>query len=641
MSSSRTTRSSDTTATTKTTATTTAAAEKGSAKKTAASTAKAEKGAAKKTTAKVATAKTTTATKSAAKTSTATKGAAKTTGAKATSAKKTAVKKSTRGTIDRIAREDFGWTSLLPGQREAIESAAAGRDTLLVLATGGGKSAVYQIAGAERGGVVLVVSPLVALQADQLASIEAAPAAPPAVAINSAQGTAAVARAWERIDEGGPLYVLLAPEQLAKEENVARLAAAGVSLLVVDEAHCVSSWGHDFRPDYLRLKDVRSALGDPPVLAMTATASRPVREEIIDRLGMTDPEVQVHGVDRPEIRLVVHRHESENEKRAAVAEEARSWTAPGLVYVATRKETETYAAEIAAEGRSVAAYHAGLKTSERRDVHRQWRDGELDVVVATSAFGMGIDRGDVRFVLHATTSESLDAYYQEIGRAGRDSEPATAALHYRLEDLGLRRFFAKRRVEPAALRVVWAAVSDKPGVQVDELAEALGKSPRTVARLVNDLAEADLLETDGGLRAVSDASGDDAVRAVKEELSSRERIAESRLSMMRAYAETSQCRRRVLLDYFGVEGPEWCGNCDGCERHEARQEAADEAASAARSDAPLSVDEAVEHREWGAGTVMSVEDDRATIFFESEGYKVLSFAALESGVLREREAVSA
>ncbi|NRG41837.1 RecQ family ATP-dependent DNA helicase [Rathayibacter sp. VKM Ac-2835] len=603
MSSPRTTRSTGTAATTKTAAEKTATAKKTTAKKTTA----------KKTTAKAAAATTTTA------------GRART----------------TRSTVDRIAREDFGWTSLLPGQREAIESAAAGRDTLLVLATGGGKSAVYQIAGADRGGVVLVVSPLVALQADQLASIEAAPAAPPAVAINSAQGAAAVARAWERIDEGGPLYVLLAPEQLAKAENVARLAAAGVSLLVVDEAHCVSSWGHDFRPDYLRLKDVRGALGDPPVLAMTATASRPVREEIIERLGMTDPEVQVHGVDRPEIRLVVHRHESENEKRAAVAEEARSWTAPGLVYVATRKETETYAAEIAAEGRSVAAYHAGLKTSERREVHRRWRDGELDVVVATSAFGMGIDRGDVRFVLHATTSESLDAYYQEIGRAGRDSEPATAALHYRLEDLGLRRFFAKRRVEPAALRVVWAAVSDKPGVQVDELAEALGKSPRTVARLVNDLAEADLLETEGGLRAVSDASGDDAVRAVKEELSSRERIAESRLSMMRAYAETSQCRRRVLLDYFGVEGPEWCGNCDGCERHEARQEAADEAASGARSDAPLSVDEAVEHREWGAGTVMSVEDDRATIFFESEGYKVLSFAALESGVLREREPVSA
>ncbi|MWV60559.1 RecQ family ATP-dependent DNA helicase [Rathayibacter sp. VKM Ac-2754] len=540
--------------------------------------------------------------------------------------------------IARIAREDFGWSSLLPGQREAIESAASGRDTLLVLATGGGKSAVYQIAGAERGGVVLVVSPLVALQADQLASIEAAPAAPPAVAVNSSLGSAAVARAWERIDEGGPLYVLLAPEQLAKEENVARLAKAGVSLLVVDEAHCVSSWGHDFRPDYLRLADVRRELGDPPVLAMTATASGPVRDEIIERLRMQDPEVQVHGVDRPEIRLVVHRHESENEKRAAVVEEARSWTAPGLVYVATRKETETYAAEIAAEGRRVAAYHAGLKVSERKVVHEQWRQGELDVVVATSAFGMGIDRADVRFVLHATTTESLDAYYQEIGRAGRDGEPATGALHYRAEDLGLRRFFAKRSVDKAALRVVWAAITSQPGVSVTALAEALGKPARTLSRIVNDLADADLLDASDGLRALQDVSGDAAVRAVKEALASRERIAESRLSMMRAYAETTHCRRRVLLDYFGVEGEEWCGNCDGCERREA---AFEEAVQQAPADAPLSVDEAVEHREWGAGTVMSVEADRATIFFESEGYKVLSFAALDSGVLREREGASA
>ncbi|MWV49424.1 RecQ family ATP-dependent DNA helicase [Rathayibacter sp. VKM Ac-2803] len=534
--------------------------------------------------------------------------------------------------IARIAREDFGWSSLLPGQREAIESAASGRDTLLVLATGGGKSAVYQIAGAERGGVVLVVSPLVALQADQLASIEAAPAAPPAVAVNSSLGSAAVARAWERIDEGGPLYVLLAPEQLAKEENVARLAKAGVSLLVVDEAHCVSSWGHDFRPDYLRLADVRRELGDPPVLAMTATASGPVRDEIIERLRMQDPEVQVHGVDRPEIRLVVHRHESENEKRAAVVEEARSWTAPGLVYVATRKETETYAAEIAAEGRRVAAYHAGLKVSERKVVHEQWRQGELDVVVATSAFGMGIDRADVRFVLHATTTESLDAYYQEIGRAGRDGEPATGALHYRAEDLGLRRFFAKRSVDKAALRVVWAAVMSEPGVTITALAEALGKPARTVSRIVNDLADADLVDAGEGLHALREASADEVVWSVKEALASRERIAESRLSMMRAYAETTHCRRRVLLDYFGVDGAEWCGNCDGCERREAALEVAVESA---RADAPLSVDEAVEHREWGAGTVMSVEADRATIFFESEGYKVLSFAALESGVLRE------
>lgn len=544
------------------------------------------------------------------------------------------------GSIDRIAREDFGWDTLLPGQREAIQSAVAGRDTLVVLATGGGKSAVYQIAGAQRGGVTLVVSPLVALQADQLASIEAAPAAPPAVALNASLGTAAIEAAWERIHEGGPVYVLLAPEQLANEETVARLAAAGVSLLVVDEAHCVSSWGTDFRPDYLRLADVRRELGDPPVLAMTATASGPVREEIIERLRMHDPDVQVHGVDRPEIRLVVHRHEREPEKRAAVVEEARSWTAPGLVYVATRRETERYAEEIAADGRRVAAYHAGLKSTERRAVHDRWRAGELDVVVATSAFGMGIDRADVRFVLHATTTESLDAYYQEVGRAGRDGEPATTVLHYRAEDLGLRRFFTKRSVSESAVRAVWRAVRATPGLTVTDLALQLDRPRRTIARIVNDLADAQLADTTDGVRAVDEIGPKRAIRAVREMLESRERIAESRLAMMRAYAETSHCRRRVLLEYFGVDAPEWCGNCDGCERHEAQQEQQHFGSADTTGTSPLHVDQGVLHREWGPGTVMGVEPDRVTVFFDGEGYKVVALSALETGVLTAQELAS-
>lgn len=553
--------------------------------------------------------------------------------------------RSSATSLARIAREEFGWDTFLPGQREAIQSAVAGRDTLLVLATGGGKSAVYQVAGAQRGGVTLVISPLVALQADQIASIADAPDAPPAVALNASLGTAAVAAAWDLIDQGGPVYVLLAPEQLANEETVARLRVAGVSLMVVDEAHCVSSWGTDFRPDYLRLADVRHDLGDPPVLAMTATASGPVRSEIIERLRMRDPDVQVHGVDRPEIRLLVRRHESEAEKRAAVVDEARSWTAPGLVYVATRAETTRYAEEIAADGRQVAAYHAGLSSKERRAVHDRWRAGELDVVVATSAFGMGIDRADVRFVLHATTSESLDAYYQEVGRAGRDGEPATTALHYRAEDLGLRRFFTKRSVSESALRAVWRAVRSAPGLSVGDLATKVNQPQRSVARLVNDLADARLVDTVDGVRAVQEVGPKRAVAAVRETLASRERIAESRLAMMRTYAETSHCRRRVLLEYFGVEAPEWCGNCDGCERHEAHQEqerAQQHAGTDSASDAsPLRVDQAVHHEEFGPGTVMGVEPDRVTIFFDAEGYKVVALSALETGVLTARELASA
>lgn len=544
--------------------------------------------------------------------------------------------RTTPASVDDIARDGFGWDELLPGQREAIASAAAGRDTLLVLATGGGKSAVYQVAGAQRGGVVLVVSPLVALQADQLASIRDAPAAPPAVALNGSKSAAETAQAWELIEQGGPVYVLLAPEQLAKEETVARLAAAGVSLFVVDEAHCVSSWGHDFRPDYARLGDVRHDLGDPPVLAMTATASEPVRAEIIERLAMTDVDVQVHGVDRPEIRLVVHRHESETEKRAAVVHEARTWTAPGIVYVATRREAEDYADGIATEGRRVAAYHAGLKAAERRDVQDRWRDGTLDVVVATSAFGMGIDRADVRFVLHATVTESLDAYYQEIGRAGRDGEPATTALHYRSEDLGLRRFFTRRSAGSALIRALRTAIAAHPGAQIRELADAVAKPIRSVTRVVNDLVDAGIVDTTDGVRLVRPVTAAQATKAVREALESRERIADSRLAMMRSYAETTHCRRRVLLEYFGVDSPAWCDNCDRCEQRDASAVAGDDADAAA---APVVMDQSVRHRDWGAGTVTGVEADRATIYFESEGYKVLSFSAIDSGALRVEDAL--
>ncbi|NQX13588.1 ATP-dependent DNA helicase RecQ [Microbacteriaceae bacterium VKM Ac-2855] len=533
--------------------------------------------------------------------------------------------------IETIARSDFGWSTLLPGQAEAIEAAVSGRDTLLVLATGGGKSAVYQIAGAHRGGVTVIVSPLIALQSDQLASIDEAPAAPDAVAVNSALTTDERRAAWERIDAGGPLYVLLAPEQLADDGAVERLGLAGVRLFVVDEAHCVSSWGHDFRPDYLGLGDVIERFGRPPVLAMTATASAPVRDEIIERLRMSEPTVIVRGVDRPNIHLAVTRHESEAQKREAVVIEARAWTDPGLVYVATRRDTERYASEIGAGGLRVAAYHGGLPAREREDVHERWRAGELDVVVATSAFGMGIDKADVRFVLHAAVTESLDAYAQEMGRAGRDGEPARAELHYRAEDLGLRRFFAARSDDPSELGEAWAAIVRGEGLRPAELASALGRATRSVSRLVNSFDAVGLLDRSGGrIRALHPLDGSAAVRAAIEGSEALERIGESRLAMMRGYAETPQCRRRVLLDYFGVEAAEWCGNCDGCERR------GDAVVPEPIGVASVRVDDEVHHTAWGDGTVISVEDDRMTVFFESEGYRVLSLETLEDGIVELR-----
>jgi ATP-dependent DNA helicase RecQ len=288
-------------------------------------------------------------------------------------------------------------------------------------------------------GPTLVVSPLIALQRDQLEGIQDT-RAPEAVAVNSTQRGGEHKQAWEAIRQGEAEYAFLSPEQLAKDEVVDALADLGVSLFVVDEAHCVSAWGHDFRPDYLRVGHVIERLGHPKVVALTATAALPVRRDIVRRLGLREHREVIASFDRPNLHLVVERFTEDLDKRHSVVTWVRALTADpatrrGLVYVASRKDTEFYADELARSGVTVAAYHAGMKAADRERVHEQFLADELDVVVATSAFGMGIDKPDVRFVAHASVPESLDSYYQQIGRAGRDGQPAEITLFYRPEGL--------------------------------------------------------------------------------------------------------------------------------------------------------------------------------------------------------------
>lgn len=533
------------------------------------------------------------------------------------------------------AREAFGWKSLLPGQAEAIAAAIGGRDTLVVFPTGSGKSAVYQIAGLERGGVTLVISPLIALQRDQVLSIEAAPDAPSAVALNSRSSARAQRDAWSAIESGEPVYAFLAPEQLAREDVLLRLARADVRLLVVDEAHCVSAWGHDFRPDYARLGEVADALGRPPILALTATASAPVRADIVEKLGMRDPHLEIRGMDRPEIHLTVRRHEDDAAKRRAVLEEVTAEAGATLVYVATRRETETYAAEVGARGRRSAAYHGGLSAKAREAIHRDWLAGDLDVVVATSAFGMGIDKPDVRLVAHADVTESLDAYAQEIGRAARDGEPARAVLHYRPEDFSVRSFFASGHSRPADVGAAWTALRTAEGrARSSAVAKTAGLSARKTARILGSLVAVGVADASaGGFAVVHGRADADVIEMVREHEDAQRRIRESRIAVMRGYAEAARCRRIALLEYFGVDAPDpgvGCGACDQCDAG-----VADRGASASTDayDDELRPEDAVRHAQWGAGTVVSVESDRMTVFFDSQGYKVVAREALERGIL--------
>ena len=542
----------------------------------------------------------------------------------------------------RTAREVFGWDDLLPGQAEAIDAVVSGRDTLVVFPTGAGKSAVYQIAGCELGGVTVVISPLLALQRDQIDSIDRAPDAPAAVALNSRTSARAKRDAWAAIEGGDAVYAFLAPEQLANSEVFDRLARADVRLVVVDEAHCVSAWGHDFRPDYARIGDAVEALGRPPVLALTATASAPVRDDIVSSLGMRDPHLEVRGMDRPEIHMSVRRHEHDDDKRRAVIADVQDAGGPALLYVATRKETDAYADELAALGLRAAAYHGAMAQKRRDEVHGAWSAGELDVVVATSAFGMGVDKSDVRLVVHADVTESLDSYAQEIGRAARDGRPARAILHYRAEDFSLRSFFAGGHSKRADVAGVWDELRrSKTPLRAKDIAAASGRSTRAIGRVLNQLVACELAESGpDGVSARTKASAGDAVAAVRDRDEAEERIRASRIEIMRGYAETTHCRRRALLEYFGVDTPAQCGSCDRCDAGAVSPAPIEtEAPNAAAADAGgIRIDSTVHHGEFGTGTVMGVEEDRLTVFFPEHGYKVLARSAFETGVLGLDEA---
>jgi ATP-dependent DNA helicase RecQ len=538
--------------------------------------------------------------------------------------------------IDRIAREVFGFEELRPGQREATEAVVGRRDALVVMASGAGKSAIYQIAALLLDGPTLVCSPLIALQQDQVEEIdehlpgEAAP-------LNSRLGEGSRRRTLKRLEEGDVEFLFLAPEQLAKPDVVEELERVAPSLLVVDEAHCVSEWGHDFRPDYLRIGPLVERLGHPTTLALTATAAPPVRREIVERLGLRDPEIVVRGFDRPSIHLAVERHYDERHKDAALLDRVEELAKPGIVYTATRRAADEIADALATRGIRAAAYHAGLKTAERDAVQDRFMDDELEVVVATTAFGMGVDKPNVRFVVHHAASESLDAYYQEIGRAGRDGEPAQALLLYRPEDLGTRRFLRGTGLVTADdLDRVARAVADAGGpVDPGELRKRLGLSRSKLTGAVNRLVDVGHLELrdDGRIARSADAPAvEEAVERAVHADEQRETFAESRLAMMRGYAEHDGCRRQFLLSYFGERAPDRCWRCDFCDREEregrSRAPRREPAAAAADGFVPGT---RVTHREWGTGEIQRVDAEQLVVLFDTVGYKTLAL-----GVVRER-----
>jgi ATP-dependent DNA helicase RecQ len=467
-----------------------------------------------------------------------------------------------------VAQKNFGFDSLRPGQEDAIRTLLAGKDTLVVQPTGSGKSAIYQITALMTKGATLVISPLIALQKDQVDSINAQNAAD-AVVINSTQRVSETREAMEQIEEGSGKYIFLAPEQLRKQETVETLLNARISLFVVDEAHCISEWGHDFRPDYLQLGPAIERLGHPVVLAMTATASPEVRQEIAERLGMRDPKIFVHGFDRPNIYLRVDRFPNESEKMQALVHRVRWADKPGIVYVATRKNAEEIMRLLGEEGVEALFYHGGLKASDREDIQERFMSGRAEVIVATNAFGMGVDKADIRFVYHYDISDSLDSYYQEIGRAGRDGEKAEAVLFFRQEDLGVQKFRAgEGKLEPKQIEQVADVISDQEGpVEPEEIADKTDLSERKLTTVIHRLEDVGALEVlpTGEVQLAEETNVTVAAQAAAEEQEHRKDVRKERLRQMQEYADTSACRREHLLRYFGDEFTGPCNSCDNCD----------------------------------------------------------------------------
>jgi ATP-dependent DNA helicase RecQ len=506
--------------------------------------------------------------------------------------------------LDAALRERFGFPGFRPGQREACAAALAGRDALVVMPTGGGKSLCYQLPALMREDLTIVVSPLVALMQDQVEALVARGHGGSVALVNAQQDSLANADALARAARGELRLLYVAPERFSSPGFLDRLRGTRIGLFVVDEAHCVSQWGHDFRPDYFRLADAARHLGARALFASTATATPRVAADITRRLGLRDPVRVVTGFDRPNLSFAVLRP-APHEKRPLVFETLREEGAlPAIVYTGTRAGAEELAGEIAAElGEPALAYHAGLEREARAAAQRRFLADEVRIVVATNAFGMGVDKPNVRTVIHASVPASLEAYYQEAGRAGRDGAPARALLLAEARDKALHVHFIKRdeiapelarllagRLQTAAASPPQAAVAVQGSLDLDAggapaaapparydvdataLARHTGCSPEGLRALLGHLARAGAIQPapsapdrvagrisrryDGHVDALCRASIADAARARWRQY--RE---------IWAYVEGSDCRRAAILRHFGdraTPAPEvpCCDVCD-------------------------------------------------------------------------------